>query len=365
MAVQKTEAFHQASPSEAFLLDCWYVAAWDHELIDGTLLARTILDQPVVLYRGDSGRPVALDDRCCHRGAKLSQGRREGDCVRCMYHGLKFDASGRCVQIPGQENIPPKLGVRSYPVVERDRLVWIWMGEAAKADPAKILDFPYLRDTGWRGHPGYLHYDANYLLIVDNLADFSHLAFVHAKTLGGSEEYAFKSKPTAIERLPDGFRVERWHMGAPPPPFHKKVVRGEGAVDRRNIARMYVPGIFFMETLLSPAGSGAEKGELRGARQYRNCQFFTPETSRTTHFFWDYLHDYELQDPKVALSLYHSMVEGFMEDKAIIEGQQKTLEADPSFEMHPIAADAPLVHFRRTLARMIAEERAGLKAVAA
>jgi phenylpropionate dioxygenase-like ring-hydroxylating dioxygenase large terminal subunit len=364
VAVQK-EAFHQASPSEPFLLNCWYVAAWDHELIDGRLLARTLLDKPVVLYRGDSGKPVALDDRCCHRGALLSKGRVEGDCVRCMYHGLKFDPNGKCVQIPGQDNIPPKLGVRSYPVVERDRLVWIWMGDAAKADPAQILDFPYLRDAGWRGQPGYLHYDANYLLIVDNLADFAHLAFVHAKTLGGSEEYAFKSKPTAIERLADGFRVERWHMGAPPPPFHKKVVRNNGPVDRRNIARMYVPGIFFMETLFAPAGSGAEKGELAGARQYRNCQFFTPETSRTTHFFWDYLHDYDLDNPNVALSLYHSMVAGFHEDKAIIEAQQQTLEADPAFQMNAIVADAPLVHFRRTLARMIDEERAGLKAVAA
>jgi hypothetical protein len=44
----------------------------------------------------------------------------------------------------------------------------------------------------------------------------------------------------------------------------------------RNIARMYVPGIFFMETLFSPAGAGAEKGNLEGAKQYRNCQFFTP-----------------------------------------------------------------------------------------
>jgi vanillate O-demethylase monooxygenase subunit len=368
MAIQK-EAFHQASPTEAFLMNCWYVAAWDHELIDGKLLARTILDKPVVLYKGDSGNAVALDDRCCHRGAKLSMGRREGDCLRCMYHGLKFDASGKCVQIPGQDNIPPKLGVRSYPVVERDRLIWIWMGDAAQADPAKILDFPYLRDAGWRGHPGYLHYDANYLLIVDNLSDFSHLAFVHAKTLGGSEEYAFKSKPTAIERLADGFRVERWHMSAPPPPFHKKVVHDHGPVDRRNIARMYVPGIFFMETLFAPAGSGEriknDPGNLVGAKQYRNCQFFTPETSTSTHFFWDYLHDYDLQDPKVALSLYHSMVEGFMEDKAIIEKQQEMLEADPAFQMNAIVADAPLVHFRRTLGRMVEEERVGLKAVAA
>jgi vanillate O-demethylase monooxygenase subunit len=340
-----------------FLTNCWYVAAWDHELADGKLLARTILGKPVVLFKGDSGNVVALEDRCAHRGARLSNGRREGDCVRCMYHGLKFDASGKCVQIPGQDNIPPKLGVRSYPMVARDQLVWIWMGEAAKADPALILDFPYLRDPAWRGKPDYMHYDANYLLIVDNLSDFAHLAFVHTKTLGGSEEYAYKSKPTAIERLEDGFRVERWHLDSDSPPFHKKVAPNDGKVDRRNIARMHVPGIFFMETLFSPAGSGAQQGNLKGAKQYRNCQFFTPETSRSTHFFWDYLHDYALDNPAIAESLNLSMIDGFNEDKFIIEGQQEVLDADPHFKMNGIVADAPLAHFRRTLDKLIDAER--------
>ena len=216
-----------------FLRNCWYVIAWDHEVPAEGLFSRVVLNEPILVFRTADGGFAAMEDRCCHRAAPLSRGKKEGDAVRCGYHGLKFDASGRCVQIPGQDNIPPKLGVRGYPVVERDKLVWIWMGDPAQADAAKILDFPYLRDTGWRGHPGYLHYDANYLLIVDNLSDFAHLAFVHAKTLGGSEEYAFKSKPTAIERLNDGFRVERWHMGATPPPFHKKVAPGSEPVTRR------------------------------------------------------------------------------------------------------------------------------------
>jgi vanillate O-demethylase monooxygenase subunit len=247
--------------------------------------------------------------------------------------------------------------VRSYPVVERDHLIWIWTGDPARADPALIVDFPYLREPGWRGVPDYLHYDANYLLIVDNLSDFSHLAFVHAKTLGGSEEYAFKTKPVAIERQERGFRVERWHMNAEPPPFHRKVVRNHDKVDRRNVGTMYVPGIFFLESLFGPAGAGAEKGILADAKQYRNCQFFTPETRRATHFFWNYLHDYDVQDPNIALSLRNSMIEGFNEDKAIIEGQQQVLDADPGFKMHAIAADAPLAHFRRTLERLIAAER--------
>src|SRR6185312_2846399 len=233
--------------------NCWYVAALDHELIDGKLLSRMVLGEHVLLYRGESGKIYALNDRCPHRGALLSRGRLEGDSVRCMYHGIRYAGTGKCLQIPGQDMIPPKLRVRSYPVEQRSHFIWVWMGDPEAADPALIVDLPYLHDPQWKGIPAYLHYDASYLLIVDNLSDFAHLAFVHTRTLGGSEEYAYKSKPTAIERLEDGFRVERWHMDAPTPPYHKRVSPKPERVDRRNIARMYVPGIFFMETLLAPA----------------------------------------------------------------------------------------------------------------
>jgi phenylpropionate dioxygenase-like ring-hydroxylating dioxygenase large terminal subunit len=352
-----------SAEANRFLKNCWYVAAWDHELAPGKLLARTILNRPIVLYRGageggDANPAMALDDRCAHRGAKLSNGRVEGDAVRCLYHGLKFDGTGRCVQIPGQDNIPTQLGVRSYPIVEREHLVWIWMGDPAVADPALIHGVPYLADSAhWRGVPGYMHYAANYLLIVDNLSDFSHLAFVHTQTLGGSEEYAFNSKPVVVDRLDHGFHVERWHTNAAPPPFHRKVVPSDAPVDRRNIATMHVPGIFMMETLFAPTGAGAERGNLVGAKQYRNCQFFTPETNSSTHFFWNYLHDYDLDDPSIGQSLHDSMVQGFLEDKFIIEAQQVTLDADPTFKMSAIVADAPLAHFRRVLGKRIDAER--------
>ena len=121
-----------------FLKNCWYVAGWDHELIDGKLLNRTLLNEHVLIYRGESGKVVAMSDRCPHRGALLSQGRLEGDAVRCMYHGIKFDGSGKCVQIPGQDMIPPKMRVRTYPIHESGHLVWIWMGDPAKADVSTI-----------------------------------------------------------------------------------------------------------------------------------------------------------------------------------------------------------------------------------
>ena len=121
----------QARGINMFLMNCWYVAALDHELIDSRLLSRTLLGERVLLYRGESGKVFALNDRCPHRGALLSQGRLEGEAVRCMYHGIKYDGTGKCVQIPGQDMIPPKLRVPTYPVIERSHFIWIWMGEPA------------------------------------------------------------------------------------------------------------------------------------------------------------------------------------------------------------------------------------------
>src|SRR5450631_545616 len=162
----------------AFLKNTWYVTAWSHEVGADTMLARTIAGVPLLLWRDHAGPVAALEDRCCHRAAPLSKGRREGDRIRCMYHGLLFDATGRCIEIPSQDFIPPAARVRAFPIVERFKWIWVWMGDPHKADPTLIPDTHYLDDPGWRGIPDHMHYAANYLLVTDNLLDFSHLSYV-------------------------------------------------------------------------------------------------------------------------------------------------------------------------------------------
>jgi len=116
-----------------FLRNAWYVAAFTSE-VGRDPLPRTLLNDKIAMYRTEDGTPVALEDRCCHRGLPLSMGQCVGDNLQCGYHGLQFDQSGQCVLVPGQANIPPRSVVRSYPLVERLNWVWIWMGEPAKAD---------------------------------------------------------------------------------------------------------------------------------------------------------------------------------------------------------------------------------------
>ena len=89
-----------------WIKNAWYIAGWANEISSDRLLARTFLDEPVIMYRTEDGAVAALEDRCCHRHAPLSKGRLEDGAVRCMYHGLKFDQSGRCIEIPGETTMP-------------------------------------------------------------------------------------------------------------------------------------------------------------------------------------------------------------------------------------------------------------------
>ena len=120
-----------------WLLNCWYVIAWNHEIPAAgsrDLFSRTVLGEPILVLRREDRALAALEDRCCHRSAPLSKGRRESDCVRCGYHGLMFDAAGRCVDALGLPAVPPKAPVRTYPVVLQRRWVFVWMGDPARAD---------------------------------------------------------------------------------------------------------------------------------------------------------------------------------------------------------------------------------------
>jgi phenylpropionate dioxygenase-like ring-hydroxylating dioxygenase large terminal subunit len=337
-----------------FLKNTWYVAAWAHELSAQNVLARTIAKTPLIFWRAQNGNITALADRCCHRAAPLSAGRREGDNIRCMYHGLLFNRCGQCIQIPSQSAIPPAARVRAYPVIERSKWVWVWMGEEAKADPALIPDTHYLDDPGWHGRPGYLHYDANYLLITDNLLDFSHLSYVHEKTLGGSARYA-GSKPK-VSRDKRSVRVERWHLDDDPAPFLKNIKTWPGNVDRWNIYDVVLPGVLLMDSGSAPTGTGAPDGRRADAAIFFGCQAVTPETETSSHYFFQQSHGFALDDPSVTERLTESVLAGFYEDRDIIVAQQRALILEPEAPMVAMRMDVALFTFRTLMEEAIAQE---------
>src|SRR3546814_6078086 len=119
-------------------------------------------------------------DICPHRFAAVSDGVLKDGNVQCPYHGLEFDGDGRCVHNPhGQGTRTSALNVRTFPLVERDSLVWIWPGRPELANPADVPDFSCRTDPGRRTVGGVGHVDCNYRLLVDNLMDLGHAQYVH------------------------------------------------------------------------------------------------------------------------------------------------------------------------------------------
>jgi phenylpropionate dioxygenase-like ring-hydroxylating dioxygenase large terminal subunit len=336
-----------------FIRNCWYMVAWDHEVPAEGLFSRMVIGEPLLLFRKSDGDVVALEDRCCHRLAPLSMGRREGDCVCCGYHGMKFDATGACVEVPGLDSVPPKARVRSYSVAVRNKWVFVWMGDPARIDDTMLPDNFSCDHPDWRYEPGYLHYDANYLLICDNLLDFSHLSYVHEKTLGGSTRIA--QARAQIDTVPHGIRVTRHVPNVPPPPFYQRMRGFNGNLDRWFIYDFVLPGTLLMRSGGRPAGQ--QPDDMRDAVQLHSCQTLTPESETTTHYFFQQSHPTSMGDARITQSIYESLLTAFEEDRRMITAQARNIATNPEVPMLPLAMDAALVQYRRIVERAVEVER--------
>jgi len=331
-----------------FLENFWYAAAWSSEITSAPL-ARRILDRPVALFRTESGRAAAFDDCCPHRMVPLSRGRVEGESLRCGYHGLRFDCSGKCVEVPGQVNIPPRAKVISYPLVERWNFAWIWMGEPAAAHPDLIPELPWLTASDWAYSHGCIVYECNYVLLLDNLIDLSHTTFVHQRTIG-TEDVA----KTPVKTTGDARRVlvERYMNDTEPSIMYKKAGGFTGKVDRWQKIEYTPPTSIIIDAGALPA---ATNDKTRGI-DTRIINIITPQTPTSTFHFWAFARDFKLDDPSMTQYLADAVMITFNEDKLLIDDQQRNVDARPEQRMLDNAADAGVVLARRIVERLLAEE---------
>lgn len=173
----------------AFLRNTWYCAGWSAD-VSRAPITKTFLGEPVLMYRTEAGQAVAMSNKCPHRFAPMHKGQLKGDVIECPYHGLQFDPQGRCVLNPqGDGKIPQAARLQRFELVERDGVLWIWMGDAALADPDLIIDTHFLVEQArYAVGTGHLLVHANYQLVMDNLLDLTHAPFVHPNTVGGKPE---------------------------------------------------------------------------------------------------------------------------------------------------------------------------------
>ena len=343
-----------------FIKNAWYVAAWADEVTD-TPLARTICGESVVVYRDLATKTAAaLADFCCHRGAPLSFGRCVEAGIECGYHGMVYKADGAAVHIPGQVHIPAKARTRSYPLVEKHGALWIWPGDPAKADEAQIVDYSYHEDEAhWPHRHTMFPINGSAMLMIDNLMDLTHLPYLHAATIGGSNAKDHVEAIMDVVPSENGLKYTRWLLDHVPPPTYKKSVPTLAEkVDRWQEFEFIAPAVVMQWTGAIDAGTGAyDRGVREPGFSLRIFHTLTPETETTCHYFWCGSNGHALDDPNQTDLVYSELQKAFREDQSIVELQQRRLLEFGEEQLINIVADGARVHMRRVMDRLAAREQ--------
>lgn len=334
-----------------FLMNTWYLAAWSEE-VTRDLLARTLLDIPMVFFRTENGEPVALVDMCPHRFAPLSMGRLRGDVVACGYHGLEFNTHGECIRNP-LGALPKAAKVKSFLLAETEGQIWIWPGDPERADRNAIPTIPYLHDEvnfKTQVH-GLMPTAANYGLVMDNLMDLGHVEFLHPQFSGvlATGKHTVRQDGTVIH--------SDWltHNAVNNPLFFELLFPMHGKpFDHWLEMSWQAPSFMYLSAGITPAGRSRDEG-------YDNVSvhILTPETEFTTHYFW---HTAQSVKSHLAAKDFKARIEHVFntEDKPMVQAIQKRMGARDFWSLEPVLlqADAGAVRVRRVLQQMISEENA-------
>ena len=309
----------------------WYPIAQTTEVGEAPLGVK-LLDQPLVVYRVD-GETVIADDICPHRGVPLSLGSGDGRGIRCAYHGFRFGAEGRCVDVPAhpQAKIPSRLNLRTYPAVERYGLIWTCLAADAETEP-EIPSHPHWDEAEFQQiNCPWIDIAAFAGRQVEGFLDVAHFSFVHLKSFGNPDNTVvpdYKAVPTD-----DGFEVEYWSSVSNYP--IGVVDRSEPGFQWLRHFRLHVP---FTATLVVHFPDGARLSIMNAA---------SPVSARMTRMFAPICRNFDTDQPVQAVYDFNRIV--FEEDRAIVEVQKpENLPLDPKLEVH-VPADRSSIAYRKAL----------------
>jgi phenylpropionate dioxygenase-like ring-hydroxylating dioxygenase large terminal subunit len=358
--MQDTKPLKQtmADHTTPLIRNCWYVGALGAE-VTRELKERTLLGKTVLMYRTLDGKPVIMQNRCVHRHFPLSKGRLDGDNVVCGYHGMTYDTGGKCVFMPSLANPPSHAKVQSYPAVEQGPLVWVWMGDPAKADPALVPATPWLADPAWATVNGHFHMQTNYVAMHENLLDQTHFPILHADTVG-TPEYSRSTLDLRVEG--DVVAIQRKLADAAAPPIYAIPMKlGAKPVDRYSDSRFPSPALHIAHAkIVDPAPAAGAPEQYR----VNIVHFFTPETQGTIHYWWFNSRDFGLDDAAASTYLTEASNRAYREDVDALAWIQAEVEKEegPLTELS-FGPDRPGIAMRKILLRLAMEEQAPAAAV--
>ena len=299
----------------------------------------TMLSQDFVLYRDSKKQVVALKDLCAHRGAALSLGRVEKDCIRCPYHGWKYRADGVCIEIPANQlgvPIPQRARVDTYPVQEKYGLIWLFWGDLPEQERPPIPPFPQFEDSAFRLIYGEFKWNAHYTRVLDNLIDISHLPFVHSNSMGSGwvEEPQIEEVDVHLKEWSGSITI----TGKKPKQtkaFWKSIFKKQGSRPVKVTVTFYMPNITKLEFDF-PIG------------HFKLIIFSVhmPIDANTTESKWLFLRNF-LTVPWADRDARKRTLKIMLEDKPIIESQSpKVLPYDLAAELH-VPSDALSIAYRK------------------
>ncbi len=339
-----------------FPKNAWYVACTPEE-IDDKPLGRKICDEAIVFYRGSDNMVAALEDFCPHRGAPLSLGSVVEGKLVCGYHGLEMGCDGKTIAMPGQR-VRGFPAIRAYPVIERYGFVWVWPGDPAQADEAKLHRLEWAESPEWAYGGGLYHIGCDYRLMIDNLMDLTHETYVHATSIGQPE---IDETPTTTTTEGDAVITARHMENIMAPPFWRMALRGnhladDVLVDRWQICRFTPPSHVLIEVGVAHAGNGGYHADAKFKASSIVVDFITPETETSIWYFWGMARNFNPNDKALTASIREGQGKIFSEDLEMLERQQKNLLAHPDRALLKLNIDSGGVQSRRVLDRILAAE---------
>ena len=340
--------------SDTFITNSWYVAGRSADFVNA-LTPVTLLGDNIVIFRGEKGEPIALEDACPHRKLPLSKGNLIGSVVECGYHGLTFDCSGTCVAAPTQgDPIPKRARVRSYPVADKYGFLWIFMGSAT---PGPIMEIANFDNPDWgKTALGALAIDCNYLYVTDNLLDPSHVAWVHVTSFAGA---GTDTRPLDIEDIDDGIVVSRWILGEPAPPYYQSLLSFADNCDRKQHYECRVPSTAINMSVYTRPGTGGPAAELPDDAFINiSYNFITPVDADRSLYFWFQHRNSDPDNQATSDAMFDGAVMAFNEDKEVLEQVHAGMKNRRSPYLN-LGLDAGAMRFRNKIDRLIAREEAG------
>lgn len=308
-------------------------------------------------------------DACPHRFYPLSKGRVTNGIIRCMYHGLEFGSDGKCTHIPIQDHISKNACVQTYPVVEQGGFVWIWPGDPELAEDTPLpsfpvgegykegLDFSCLESDRFKStEPHYIHADANYMLVVDNLMDLTHVTLVHEATFQTRKTHsAERDVKVDGDRVYDFFSNIGMETG-----FIEREGQGitSDMVDAWLDTYWYPPSVMILCHGAAPHGKDRSEGSC-----VLNVNIITPETETTSHYFWvQCVFAESCGDVDARVDFWRNATRAaFAEDEDVLRNQQNNLNQlglKDVFDTRPlvIASDIASQRVRKIVGKMVEKE---------